>query len=626
LKIAGEMKRGLVALLGALVAAGGIAAAQSKPEPPATEAPGPPPVSLSALVDQVKERFPMIEGGVVEVQGKNLILDVGRPQGVRPGLRFEVYRQGREIKNPKTGEVLGRMEEPRGTATVTAAQARLSIATFEGTDVAPSDRVRTGIGKTKLTLLVFKGAVKADLVEAVSHELYEGLIRTGRFDVALGDQIAVWLTEQGVTPEAFLQGQRVSEAAAHFKVDNILAVSVRTVERKPFMDVRLFAQPRPEPAVSMAFFVPPSIKARPPGQFSASDRARPAPERKPRSLLARLLGGDLEAGAYSSGENSIPLKEVGRFAFPVVAFDMGVPSDRVPRMVISDGDKVYMYRVVDRALQAEWTYSGDRVGRVVSVHLVDIDGDGLPEVAVTRYDVDRGVLSLILTTKTGKPTVLVGNLHSFLVAVDEKGSGLKDVLWSQEYSPETLFAQRQVAKMALKDGELVDLGRVPVPESFRATGVAMSNIMGKDKRALVYVDAYNRLRISAGPEELWRSSSLVGGGGYAPVQLVRYVVRDGISHFYSMEPTPLSVDLDGDGLEEVVVPQNQIPGMLAVVFKGPAGVRFQQVNSGFEGLITGLGSIRGGEGEPPTLIASVVRFNNVFKTSGETQIIMTTAE
>jgi hypothetical protein len=118
----------------------------------------------------------------------------------------------------------------------------------------------------------------------------------------------------------------------------------------------------------------------------------------------------------------------------------------------------------------------------------------------------------------------------------------------------------------------------------------------------------------------------VGGGGYLKLELVRYIIRDGMSKFFSMEPTPLAVDLDGDGVEEVVVPQNQIPGYLAVVFRGPAGVRFQQVNSGFEGTITGLGAIRGEDKEPPTLLSCVVRFSGLLKTSGESQIIMTAQE
>jgi hypothetical protein len=50
----------------------------------------------------------------------------------------------------------------------------------------------------------------------------------------------------------------------------------------------------------------------------------------------------------------------------------------------------------------------------------------------------------------------------------------------------------------------------------------------------------------------------------------------------------------------------------------------QTINSGFEGRITALGAIPGEN--PPTLIAAVVRFNNFFRSAGETQIIMTTGE
>jgi hypothetical protein len=67
-----------------------------------------------------------------------------------------------------------------------------------------------------------------------------------------------------------------------------------------------------------------------------------------------------------------------------------------------------------------------------------------------------------------------------------------------------------------------------------------------------------------------------------------------------------------------------LEGHVGIVFRGPAGYRFQSVNSGFEGVITAIGAIPGDN--PPTLIAAVVRFNTFLKGSGETQIIMTTGE
>jgi hypothetical protein len=113
----------------------------------------------------------------------------------------------------------------------------------------------------------------------------------------------------------------------------------------------------------------------------------------------------------------------------------------------------------------------------------------------------------------------------------------------------------------------------------------------------------------------------VGGGGIKlELALTNEVGHRARSIFIQTEPMPLAVDLDGDGIEEILVPQNQQEGMVAVVYKGPAGFRVQSINSGFEGTITALGAI---PGETPMLVASVVRFTNVLKTEGETQIIVT---
>ena len=166
-----------------------------------------------------------------------------------------------------------------------------------------------------------------------------------------------------------------------------------------------------------------------------------------------------------------------------------------------------------------------------------------------------------------------------------------------------------------------------MPAAFRPMGAAFSNVMGKDTRSLALIDEFNRLQIvSEGGDELWRSSTSVGGG-YMTVELADAYrsSKTDRSKFFKIEPTPLAVDLDGDGIEELIVPQNLVrEGLLAVVFKGPAGFRLQSINSGFEGGITCLGAYKTEDSVQPTIIAAVVRFSGVLlKTAGETQIIMT---
>ena len=573
--------------------------------------------------------FPKVTGEVIEVQGSSLTLSLGRRDGLQPGIELSLYREGRELRHPKTGEVLGRTEQDLGRASVTQVfEAYSAGAVSRGSDIRPGDRVRLSAGKIKLTLLPLLGGVKDNLAEAATHELIEGLNRTGRFQVSMGDGVNVWLAQEGITGEEVVQGKGLAAAAQRFKLEQLLVVYFKRVQNKPFMEVRLFAFPSATALLSTAQFVPPSIKPAQRGEFSGAPQPRPqAPQPKQKSLLARLLGGDLEAGTYSSGESSIPLREVARFGFAVLAMDVAVsPKDRVPLLVITDGDRIYLYRLEDRTLKPEWTYNAGSVGRIISVQLADLDDDGVVEVVANRYhpQPNIGLTSLILTTRNGKAAVVAQDLPHILLAVDANGDGIKKQLWAQRFTPDGFFAKGHAERYSLRGGALVPEGLVRVPSNFRATGATMSNVGGKGPRALAFIDEHNRLRISTGAEETWRSSTAVGGGGYLKVEVQTYIERGGRSYFYHMEPMPLAVDLDGDGIDEIVVPQNQSPGMLAVVFRGPAGFRLQSVNSGFEVTITGLGAIPG-EGTP-ALIASVVRFSGLFRTSGETQIIMAVPE
>src|SRR5918996_1597332 len=532
--------------------------------------------SLGVLVDQVLGLFPKVDGDVVEAANGAVTLSLGRKDGLVAGIELSVYREGRELRHPRTGALLGRTEQ--GVGRVLVEQVFEAYATgrvTQGTDVRAGDRARVSAGKIHLTVVPLVEGVKDGLAEAAVQDLVDGLNRTGRFQVAMGDPIAVALLQEGLQRQEILEGKGLAKVGERYKVEHALVVHVKSVQKKPFMDVRLFALPGPSTLMTTGLFVPPSIRAAPKGDFSAANQGRGNQTARPQqSLLARLLTGELDSGAYSTGEASIPLKEVAKFPFVVLSLDVAVaPADKGARMVITDGQKIYLYRIVERGLQPEGTWSGDASAGVFSVQLADLDGDGALEVVVNRYHPNPGILvrSAVLTTRNGKPEVLVGDISQILIAMDVAGNGGKDAL-----------------------------------------------------RTLAFVDKYNRLRLSMENQELWRSSSPVGGGEVVKLPVDTQMERGGRTYVYSAEPHPLAIDLDGDGIEEIVVVQNQVPGRVAVVYKGPAGYRFQSVNSGFEGIITGLGAI---PGDPaPSLVVAVTRFYGLLTTAGETQIIMTIPE
>jgi len=576
-------------------------------------------------VDNLVDLFPKITGEVVEVSGTTLTLDIGRKDGVRPGLEVELFREGREIRHPKTGAVLGRSETTLGTVRVTETQEAFSLTPPpDKGEVKAGDRARISPDKVRLVLLPLLGGVRENLIEAATQDLVERLTLTGRFRVAMGDAINVFLSQQGIKPEEFLKGKGVKEAAEKFQAENLLVLYFKRVQTKPYVEVRFFSQPLSDAMVNTAFFVPSTIK--PPStaaRFSGGGSANP-PQARSRSLLARLLGGDTEAGSYSSAEDTFPLRQVAIFTFPVLALDVAVaPKDKIPRVAVSDGDQIYMYRFVDRKFEQEWSKSVRGLGRVFSVQLADLTGDGTLVVIGNRYAPRRGLNSFILTVKDGKPEILVDDIPDFLFALDATGAGVKRTLWTQRFDPLNFFTPGQADATVLKNGKLVGQGQVRVPSAFRPMGAAYSNIAGKDTRVLAFIDQQNRLEVATEGEDLWRSSTTVGGSAM-DVELEYGAGRDSRSKFFPIEPTPLAVDLDGDGIEELLVPQNNVrEGLVAVVFKGPAGYRLQSVNTGFEGSITAMGAFRTEDSAQPTLILAVVRFGNFMKTSGQTQIIMT---
>jgi hypothetical protein len=609
-----------VSVLGSLLWA--VAASAQPAAPPAGEAP----LSFKILVDQITAHFPVVRTEVVEATGQRVTLASGRGDGVQPGLELFTFREGRELFHPTTKKSLGRTEEPLGRLVVAEVFDNYSIATqLEGKLPQAGDRARVAPGKVRLTLLTLTTGPSARVVEAATQELVQELERTGRIQVVLGDQIGVWLGEQKISADELMRGKGVREAQQRFKAANLLALHFTTAQSKPFMDVRLFSAALDAPLTQTALFVPPSVKPKPTQGFSSGGGAGEVRVER-RSLLARLLSGDWEPNTYSSGAPSIPIRQLAIFPFAVVSMDVTAsPHDKIPRLAVTDGQKVFVYRIENQTLAAEWTFAKLMVGKILSVQLADLNGDGVLEVVVNRQDYKAGMLSYILTTRNGRPAVLVDEIPLLLLAVDETGEGVNRGLWAQQYSTEHFFTKGSATRYVLKEKDIAPTARVHVNDQFRGLGATFSNIAGKDVRVLAFVDERSRLAITSHGQEMWRSHTPVGGG-LAQAHLQHFVFQTTVDKFVKVEPKPLAVDLDGDGIEEIVVPVNQDEaGRMAVVFRGPAGFRMQVVSSGFEGMVTGLGSIQN-EGGYPSLVAAVIKRPGLVYGRGETQLLMTVAE
>lgn len=92
---------------------------------------------LATKLEGSAEKLPttviVINGMVADVTGNDLILNVGKNNGIQVGDRLRVSRAGKEIKDPATGKVLRRVDSPIGEVIITQADEMSSEGTYTGT-------------------------------------------------------------------------------------------------------------------------------------------------------------------------------------------------------------------------------------------------------------------------------------------------------------------------------------------------------------------------------------------------------------------------------------------------------------------------------------------------------------
>jgi TolB-like protein len=60
---------------------------------------------VSLITDKIAAVFPL-EGYIVQRTGNRVTVDLGKQMGVKPGMKFVAFKEGKVIRHPKTGEVL----------------------------------------------------------------------------------------------------------------------------------------------------------------------------------------------------------------------------------------------------------------------------------------------------------------------------------------------------------------------------------------------------------------------------------------------------------------------------------------------------------------------------------------
>ncbi len=83
-----------------------------------------------------------VEASIADISGSNITINAGSGAGIANGMKLTVFRKGKEIKDPTTGEVLDVQTERIGDLVITSVRERVATGTYNGTPAKVGDVVR----------------------------------------------------------------------------------------------------------------------------------------------------------------------------------------------------------------------------------------------------------------------------------------------------------------------------------------------------------------------------------------------------------------------------------------------------------------------------------------------------
>jgi len=244
--------------------------------------------------------------------------------------------------------------------------------------------------------------------------------------------------------------------------------------------------------------------------------------------------------------------------------------DRTPQkeIVLSTENRIYVFHLNRYGVSQVYRFKNPFPGSYLfHISPVDVDKDGKLELAIDGfYQETKSVSSGLFKVRNGK-LVKVAESKLIISGFDTDGDGINDTLYGQEVSSEPdKFFGKKVWKLRLEGKKLVKAGKVPVPSGFQVTSAQIFKIKGKNLFAYYDLDYF--FNVSDGQVLLWRSPIQIGASPNA----VYWYIDDTLVSYY-ITPKPKTLDLNGDGEEEVLFSQNKnaVPGILRNIYTFDGG-------------------------------------------------------
>ena len=282
-----------------------------------------------------------------------------------------------------------------------------------------------------------------------------------------------------------------------------ISAMAAAVNEKMFGRTTAAAQPAPAAAAA-----PQPQTAQP---ATADPFAHPEKMLKQSSGFGGGSGSPFAASEESAREFSPQFWKSAAYKLAFNGIALGdVDGDGKIETVIITADKVIVYRYEQQRFYQVAEYAEGSQGIHIGVDVADINGNGIPEIIVTRLTLTRKVLASFVLEWDGKAfRRIVDNAHWYFRVCDLPDRG--KVLFGQEPRFGSPF-KGQIYEMIWRNGQYEPETPVTVSAAVNVLGLTIGQIVKGQRETIAAYDSSDRIRVfdEAGKEE-WKSAERYGG-------------------------------------------------------------------------------------------------------------------
>lgn len=246
--------------------------------------------------------------------------------------------------------------------------------------------------------------------------------------------------------------------------------------------------------------------------------------------------------------------------YRAVALAVGdVTGDGKRKLVLSDGQRIYVYALQRKALEQIWVQPDRPARDILALDVADINGNGRDEIFVTSYE--EGRLSSAVVEYNGREFLPVWERAPYYFRVLPGGGRGPNHLYAQKASAREPFAGPAI-RMTWEGTRYAEGTAIPLPPGVSLYGMTLADMDGSGIPKLVSLDPTDTLRIyDPSGDAIFRAQGRYGGSDLVleAKEDGRLAVKLGAQKGAGRFPIQSRVEaqeLRGGGGREIVVPQN----------------------------------------------------------------------